>query len=174
MKTIKGVIFTVEEIEKLNEEGYLVDLQLLDDDGDYPDGNCVIVNVDNFSKEEIKSLNLEERIMEDLVKEGETLCSESNGNFTEFAEVNGFNVETVEAVFDEHDQYLTAIYLFNNKEVKLDAITNFLDVSADEYRESIERNSSIDNGMVNIEFEFVKKEDPLYESVVKVFNIEEL
>jgi len=112
--------------------------------------------------------------MEILVKEGETICSGSNGDFTEFAKENGFEVKTVKSVYNEHEEYLTAIYRFWNKEVELDEIASFLGISVDEYREAIEINLSLDNGLVNVCFTFVKKSSPLYKSIVRVTDIFEI
>lgn len=61
MKT-KGIIFTYDEIEELNENGYLTDYQLLDDNGGDPYGNCVIVLVNQFLDGEIEELGLTDRI----------------------------------------------------------------------------------------------------------------
>lgn len=109
-----------------------------------------------------------------LVKEGETLCTGTEGDFSEFAEVNGFNIDLVKEVYNEHDEYLNALYLFNNKQVKLDEISNFLDVSVDYYRDEILESCSLDNGHVNFCFDFINKKDPLYNSIVQVTDIFEL
>lgn len=63
MKT-NGIIFTYDEIEELNEKGYLNDYQLLDDNGGDPYGNCVIVLVEQFGDGEIEELELSDRVEE--------------------------------------------------------------------------------------------------------------
>lgn len=64
MKTTKGFIFTYSEIEYLNEDGYLTDLQLLDDNGGEPYGNCIIVAANSFTEEEINCLGLTDCILD--------------------------------------------------------------------------------------------------------------
>ena len=59
-----GLIFTYSEIDDLNEKGYLNDLQLLDDNGGNPYGNCVIVGYDKFTDEEIEKLELKEKVID--------------------------------------------------------------------------------------------------------------
>ena len=59
-----GIIFTCGEIEELNEKGYLKDYQLLDDNGGYPFGNCVIVLAAQFKDGEIEELGLSDRVEE--------------------------------------------------------------------------------------------------------------
>ena len=109
-----------------------------------------------------------------LVLEGETLCTGNEGDFSEYASANNFDLDLVKEVYIEHYKYLEALYLFCNKQVKLDEVATFLDVSIDEYREYIETNNSLDNGKINIEFDFVKKLDSLCESIIYVFNVSEI
>ena len=109
-----------------------------------------------------------------LVLEGETLCTGNEGDFSEYASANNFDLDLVKEVYNEHDEYLNALYLFNNKQVKLDEISNFLDVSVDYYRDEILESCSLDNGHVNFCFDFINKEDPLYNSIVQVTDIFEL
>ena len=62
--TTKGIVFTYDEIEELNEKGYLNDYQLLDDNGGDPYGNCVIVLAEQFEDGEIEELDLSDRVEE--------------------------------------------------------------------------------------------------------------
>ncbi len=58
----KGIVFSYDEIEDLNERGYLTDFQLLDDNGGDPYGNCVIVLVSQFSGDDLDKLGLDARV----------------------------------------------------------------------------------------------------------------
>jgi len=222
MKTIKGIIFSIEEIEELNKKGCLLDLQLLDDDGDYPDGNCVIVPVYKFSKEEIKTLNLKSRIetiyyrtdyssrfsnleyfgkwyaknctgaiyfefepdsekiddfvlveMATAIKEGVSLFIGYDDSI-EFAKKNGFDINLVKDIYKKYDDFLNALRFFYNKEVTLDKIASFLGISVEDHKDNILAFELIYNDRIILNFEFIKIDNPLCNSVVKITDIEEI
>lgn len=49
-----------------------------------------------------------------LVKEGQPIAATNENDFSEFAEVNGYNVEEVEEVYFENEEMLTKLWEENN------------------------------------------------------------
>ncbi len=48
--------------------------------------------------------------MIDLIRGGETLCADTEGDFSEFAHVNNFDLETVQLVYAYNKEYLETLY----------------------------------------------------------------
>jgi|WetSurMetagenome_2_1015567.scaffolds.fasta_scaffold05563_10 hypothetical protein len=88
----------------------------------------------NYNTEDLKKLVEILEDMKNLIKDGETLCSGSEGDFTEFAESNGLDTETIKDVYDEHKDELQELFndthsvdLNGNRDKVLDALSDYLD-----------------------------------------------
>jgi len=100
MKT-KGIVLSYNEAEDLNDNGYLIDYQLLDDNGRDPYGNCIIALVSDFKEGEIEKLNLVDRV-KDVYYTDDFQYEDSNMNFTGYWWAKGY---TSQAIFTELADY---------------------------------------------------------------------